>query len=133
MAIEEQRRAKLAALVTALSIEQVKLLKAQVQGACEHSYNEVQHHAWGMCDCDAEACPEWVDKGFSAAEVFCSSAAAQRLRPASMVSQINDVLDETALEMTGLLRGVVLDADEIKSSKDAEDGDVFSSSGDDDR
>ena len=131
MAIEEQRRARLAAQVTTLSIEQVKMLKAQVQGACEHSYNEVQHHAWGMCGCDAGRCPDWVEQGFAAAEAFCASST-QGIRSPRQDLHIGDVLDETALEMTGLLRGVVLDADEIKSSKEAEDGDVFASSGDDD-
>lgn len=132
MAIEEHRRARLAAQVTTLSIEQVKMLKAQVQGACEHSYNEVQHHAWGMCACDAGVCPTWVEKGFASAEAFCARSASQAIRGKEQDLRIGDVLDETALEMTGLLRGVVLDADEIKSSKEAEDGDVFASSGDDD-
>ncbi len=130
MAIDQQRRARLAALVSTFDLERNQAMKAVVEGACGHSYADVQHHAWGMCDCAEAACPPWVEAGFAAAEQFGASGGPQ-LSAGTKQKDIGEVLGETALEMTGLLRGVVLDDEEIKSSKDAEEGDVFASSDDD--
>jgi hypothetical protein len=132
MPIQERRRARLAAQITTLSLEQVRTLKASVEKQSGHSYSEVQTHAWGMCHCAGAACPAWVEAGFVAAEKALGAAAASPVRTAARHEDIAEVLDMTALEMTGLLRGVVLDQDEIKSSKQAEEGDVFSG-GDDDK
>ncbi|MFH1810242.1 MAG: hypothetical protein ABIJ09_15960 [Pseudomonadota bacterium] len=131
MPIAEQRRARLAAQITTLSLEQVRELKGSVEKSSGHSYNEVQTHAWGMCGCAGNACPPWVEQGFTAAEQAVRGASLAASGHAAKREEIADVLDMTALEMTGLLRGVVLDADEIKSSKQAEDGDVFASNDDD--
>jgi hypothetical protein len=126
MSITEQRRARLAARVSTLSLEQVRALKASVEQHSGHAYNDVQTHAWGMCPCGPVPCPPWVELGFVAAEQLVDQYKPSADKAAKR-EQIAEVLDMTALEMTGLLRGVVLDQDEIKSSKQAEDGDVFAS------
>jgi len=142
MAIEAERRARLSARVTALSKEQSQALKQSVSEACGHTYSVLQKHAWGLCDCgDGSACPEWVETGFAAAEALVADSARLKLPPSdspfapiddaaqarSADRKLDDVFDETAMQMTGLLRGVVVDEDEIKSSKAAEGG-VFEDS-----
>jgi len=130
MAIDEHRRAKLAALITALSPELARTMREVVLTACGHNYNEVQAHAWGLCSCNEKTpCPPWVEIGFHAAEEFEAAArnAGPRATGAAVGSnaKLDDVLDETAFQMTGLLRNVVVDADEIKSSRADSDPEVF--------
>ncbi|MBN2361042.1 MAG: hypothetical protein JXR83_16420 [Deltaproteobacteria bacterium] len=130
MAIEEHRRAKLAALITALSPEHGRALREIVLSACGHNYNEVQAHAWGLCSCEENTpCPGWVEIGFRAAEEYEAAVrnAAPR-EPGGAVgdkAKLDDVLDETAGQMTGLLRNVVVDTEEIKSSHQLDDTDTF--------
>jgi len=131
MAIDEHRRAKLAALITALSPENARTMREVVQNACGHNYNEIQAHAWGLCSCSEQTpCPPWVEIGFRAAEEF--EAAVRNAGPFQKGSgvgsdaKLDDVLDETAGQMTGLLRNVVLEPEEIKSSRSSDDPDVFS-------
>lgn len=128
MSIDQHRRARLAAIVTTLAPEQVQRLKTAVEDACGHPYSDVQTHAWAMCKCGRAPCPQWVEQGFAAGEVFVQDPSTQTVAAPENSSNLDAVLDETALEMTGLLRDVVLDENEISSSKEAEQGDVFASS-----
>jgi hypothetical protein len=130
MAIDEHRRAKLAALITALSPDHARAMRDIVLNACGHNYNEVQAHAWGLCSCtDSTPCPPWVEVGFRAAEEYEAAvrSAAPKAPPAggSSEAKLDEVLDETALQMTGLLRNVVVEPEEIKSSRPPEDSGVF--------
>jgi hypothetical protein len=130
MAIDEHRRAKLAALITALSPEHARTMREVVLTACGHNYNEIQAHAWGLCSCSEKVpCPPWVEVGFRAAEEYEAAvrSAAPRSPGAGVGSnaKLDDVLDETAFQMTGLLKNVVVEPDEIKSSRSDGDPEVF--------
>jgi len=111
MAIDPERRAKLSALINDLASKRVQAIKDAVREAIGHGYNDIQQHAWGLCDCgEGSGCPDWVETGFTLAEGLADGS--QPLPGASEAQRkpqdrLGSALDETATQMSGILQNLV--------------------------